>query len=140
MKKLLLFGALVLGLNAACQAQEKIFVSNYNDLISNNLYGTYKTDGYYFYVIKSNEHLFELRFEMYSYDEDSKQSVVLDKCQGVVDFYKGKVLLQWSRCANENSYQDVQIITDDKIDFEFYKEEGKVYLKFLGTYPPHKVD
>jgi hypothetical protein len=140
MKKLLLFGALAFGLNAACQVQEKIFVTNQQDLINNNLFGTYKTDGYYFYVVKSNEHLFELRYEMNWYDEVSGQSNVLDKCQGVVDFKKGKLLLQWSPCNNKNSFQDIQILSHEVINFEFYKENGEVYLKFLGTYPPHKVD
>jgi hypothetical protein len=31
MKKILLFGAIAFGLNAACQAQEKIFVTNEQD-------------------------------------------------------------------------------------------------------------
>ena len=140
MKKLLLFGALAFGLNAASQAQTKIFVTNEQDLINNNLFGTYKTDGYYFYVVKSNDHLFDLRFEMNWYDDDLGQSTILDQCQGVVDFKKGKLLLQWSPCDNENSYSDIQILSNDTIDFEFYKEDGEVYLKFLGTYPPHKVD
>ena len=140
MKKLLLFGALAFGLNASCQVPEKIFVTNVQDLINNNLFGTYATDGYYFYVVKSNEHLFELRFEMNWYDDDLGQSTILDQCQGVVDFKKGKLLLQWSPCENENSYSDVQILSNDTIDFEFYKEDGKIYLKFLGTYPPTKID
>ncbi len=84
--------------------------------------------------------MFDLRFEMNWYDDDLGQSTILDQCQGVVDFKKGKLLLQWSPCDNENSYRDIQILSNDTIDFEFYKEDGVVYLKFLGTYPPNKED
>jgi hypothetical protein len=140
MKNLLLIGALAFGLNATCQVKENIFVTSEQDLINNNLFGTYKTDGYYFYVVKSNEHLLELRFEMNWYDENLGQSIILDKCYGVVDFKNGKLHLQWSPCYNENSFSDIQILSNDTIDFEFYKENGEVYLDFIGSYPGRKVD
>lgn len=121
-------------------AQEKLFVSNIQDLIENDLYGTYKTDGYYFYIIKSQENLFEIRYEMNWYDENKGKSIVLDRCTGYVNFIKGKLLLEWKPCNNVNSFQDVQIIPNDPLEFFFYEKEGEIYIKFHGSYPAHKVD
>lgn len=140
MKKILFIALLITSLQAVGQEKEKVFVTNVEDLIINDLFGTYKTDGYYFYIVKSNAHLFEIRFEMNWYDDDLEKNVVLDQCNGGVDFSKGKLLLTWEPCNNENSYSEVQILSNDSIDFEFYIEEGVAYLNFLGTSPPHKVD
>ena len=63
MKKILFIALLITSLQAVGQEREKIFVTNVEDLIINDLFGTYRTDGYYFYIVKSNAHLFEIRFE-----------------------------------------------------------------------------
>jgi hypothetical protein len=120
-------------------AQEKIFVGTEQDLINNDLYGTYKTDGYYFYIIKSHENLFEIRYEMNWYDENKGKSIVLDRCNGFVNFMKGKLLLEWNPCNNVNSFRDVQIIPNDPLELIFYKEGGEIYIKFNGSPLPHKV-
>lgn len=122
------------------QSKEKIFVTNESDIITQQLFGTYKTDGYYFYIVPSTEHLFEIRFEIYWYDWNLETNVVLDRCNGFVDFVKGKLYLTWNPCNNENSFQDIQIISYESLEFEFYKEDGDTYINFIGVNPLHKVD
>lgn len=140
MKNLVYIFGLIIGLYTDCYGQEIISVTNEQDLSENNLYGTYKSDGYYFHVLKSEAHLFQLEFEMHWYDDVADQRIVLDNCQGEVDVKEGKLVLLWSPCDNENSYEDIPISSNDSIDFEFREENNEVYLYFYGAYQSRKVD
>ena len=123
----------------------KISVNNLKDLINNNLFGTYKQDGYRIYLLYSTENSFEVRFEMWAYDDNLKKRIVVESCHGEAYFNNEKLLLKWNPCNNVNSFQDVPILSSDFIEIEFFNDienttSGDIYLKFPGIWPFYKLD
>lgn len=129
------------------QKEEKLIIKNKEDLKKFDIYGKYASDGYYFIISESDEHLFELQYKMRMYNPETDTKEIVESCTGYVDLKNDKLYLRWPPC--EHKYEDVKTPAKKDIEFKFVskyhegdwktKKGNVIHLDFEGGPFPRRV-
>lgn len=129
------------------QNADNPLIKNKEDLKKFDIYGKYASDGYYFIISESDQHLFKLQYEMRMYNPETDVKEVVESCIGYVDLKNEKLYLRWQPCSHK--YEDVKTPANKDIEFKLVskyhdgdrrtKKGNVIHLDFVGGPFPRRV-